>query len=261
MFTAKPSGFTVVETLIFLAVSALLFASAMTLVVGRQGKLQFTNAVREFEAQLTDVANDVGTGYFEADSSLRCHTNIGGYPAITPPNTNECIFVGRTIALGSSYSQYNTFTMVGLRNNASGNPVSQLMDTKPQVFDASLKKTTSLEGGATIACVKISGTSGCPNTAISFVSRLNGNLLESSSTGGSGIVADLYTSVGFGSPNASAINATLPTINKLSSDQSLTICLRSGSSDQHAIITISGASSVSIKSEIGQGGPPVTSCQ
>ncbi len=60
----RSTGYTIVETMIFLAVSSLMFISAMILINGRQSRAEFIQAVRVFEANLRDVANDVSTGYY-----------------------------------------------------------------------------------------------------------------------------------------------------------------------------------------------------
>ena len=62
---ARRGGYTIVETLIFLAVSALLFVSTIILISGRQAKAQFTNSVRDLVSDITDVANDVANGYYQ----------------------------------------------------------------------------------------------------------------------------------------------------------------------------------------------------
>jgi type II secretory pathway pseudopilin PulG len=47
-----PFGFTIIETMIFLAVSGALLASSLLLVSGSQNKSQFNNAVRDLNRKL-----------------------------------------------------------------------------------------------------------------------------------------------------------------------------------------------------------------
>ena len=60
----RSHGFTIVETMIVLAVSGALFTSAIFFIGGRQQKAEFTASVRNFETSINDIANDVSDGYF-----------------------------------------------------------------------------------------------------------------------------------------------------------------------------------------------------
>ncbi len=113
-------GFTIVETLIFLAVSGVLFASAMLVVTGQQAKTEFRQGAGELRSQLDDTANDVATGYRTANASTRCTVSgtAGTPPSITVATTEQgtnlgCIVVGRSIQLQSTKT--TTYSVVGRR--------------------------------------------------------------------------------------------------------------------------------------------------
>ncbi len=110
MISGHKRGYTMVETMIFISVSSLLFFSAMTAIGGRQQQVQFTQAVRGFDAQLRDILNDVSTGFFPGSSNVTCTITPGAnattrpaLSAVAPTEDAEqgtsenCIFVGKAI--------------------------------------------------------------------------------------------------------------------------------------------------------------------
>lgn len=114
-------GFTIVETLMFLAVTSALLISALTVVSGAQNKTEFSQAVNEFNQQINLVMNNVANGYyanagnFAGDKS--CTVDVGtGELAFGASGSgtgqgtsNDCIFSGRAIQFkaGSDYFVYN----------------------------------------------------------------------------------------------------------------------------------------------------------
>lgn len=71
-------GYTIVEVLIFIAVTALIFVAAMTAVGGRQQQVQFAQGLREFEAKIRDTMNDVTTGYYPSAENIQCSVDATG---------------------------------------------------------------------------------------------------------------------------------------------------------------------------------------
>lgn len=123
----RSGGYTIVETLIFLAISGALFMSAMTALSGRQGRTEFTNAAREFEIELQDMANDVATGYYANPQLnpgyIRC-MDVGPTVVVTATSgsdrqgaNRDCIFIGKTVQLGISGAtdQFNMIPIAGKR--------------------------------------------------------------------------------------------------------------------------------------------------
>lgn len=132
-------GYTIVETMIFLAVSGAMFVSAMALVNGRQARTEFTTTVRNFEAVLADIANDVSNGYYtnatENAKQLSCSATSTNIDNINPPviitstTTNKqgtntgCLFIGKAVQFGAEgdKERFTTLTLVG-RQYEGGNP-------------------------------------------------------------------------------------------------------------------------------------------
>lgn len=103
MKKAGPSGYTILEVMIFLAITGLLFVSAIVAVGGNQQKVQYSQTVRDFEVQIKDAINDVDDGYYPSYSVGSCHKDIADTTQIVldetttvAPGTNQdCINIGK----------------------------------------------------------------------------------------------------------------------------------------------------------------------
>jgi type II secretory pathway pseudopilin PulG len=102
MLGQKNTGYTIVEVLIFLAVSSLMFVIGMTSINGRQEQVRFSQAVRELDSVLQDYINDVSTGYYPSSGNISCRVNARNY-TITADSTQaaggneECMLLGKAI--------------------------------------------------------------------------------------------------------------------------------------------------------------------
>lgn len=140
----RPSaGYTILESMIFLAVSGVLFALVIPSISSRQDKIRFSETVRDLNTKIQDVINDVSTGYFPS-GSVKC--------TVSPPLTGtidldinggseqgtrkDCIFLGKVVAVNglpsnsAHHDQVNIFTVVGKRQ-ANGQNVKTLPEATP----------------------------------------------------------------------------------------------------------------------------------
>ena len=115
-------GYTIVEALIFLAVSGAILISTLGLVNGRQEKTRFQQAVSETDQILQDIFNDVSTGFYPSSGNISCSTDLATGKMITitaaatyvEQGTNTgCVFIGKFIDFGTNSSTMNIYTMVG----------------------------------------------------------------------------------------------------------------------------------------------------
>jgi hypothetical protein len=123
----KPAtaGYTIVEVMIFLAVTSLLFVMVVVSFQGQQGKTQFTTSARDMESRVQDIINDVSTGFPGSNGSFTCSLGGGNKPRIdtaTPDpdsiGTNSaCIYIGKVLQLpiDGDLEGYNVYPIVGLR--------------------------------------------------------------------------------------------------------------------------------------------------
>ena len=123
----KNLGYTILETMIFLAVSAAMFVSAMAFISGRQNRTEFTSAVRDFESSMNDLANDVSNGYYSNSAngnSINCTASGTSLTINTQPTDSQgshigCLFLGKAIQFmpssANGSSKYVQITLVGLQ--------------------------------------------------------------------------------------------------------------------------------------------------
>lgn len=118
-------GFTILETIITLTVSSMLFVTVMLAFNGRQGRVEFSQGLRDIEAYIMDVANDVQDGYYPKLTNLICATPNIDNPVIsfdlsnTSPqgSNNSCIFAGKAMYFNDSDKQsIITYTLAGRKD-------------------------------------------------------------------------------------------------------------------------------------------------
>jgi len=274
-------GYTIVEVMIFLAVTAVLFAVAMGLISGQQNRTQFTTGVRDFESQINDIANNVATGYYASSGTFTCSIDGAGKVQISSTDTaqgtnDKCIFAGTVLKFGAGTGADNEATVLELpmagRRLVSGVEVKSLAEAQPvPIYDTSVTdvgSTFKLGYGARVVCVRINdadcsgGTNAGSgvNAAIGFFTTFNGS---DPAANKSGIQTDLiyFPWIAFNNDKATTVNLLkIPSLTYSTSQlatlrpQKLTICVRSGGTNQYALLTIGGGSSsnLTVTSEIKQ---------
>jgi len=141
-----PSGYTIVETMIFLVITTALFASAMLAVGGKQATVQFTQGIRDAQSKIQDIINDVATGYYPSNGDFACaytQSNALSRPvftagAVAQGSSNACVFLGKAVQFtasgataGEGATNYNVFSIAARRLNVSGQDVQSLNDALP----------------------------------------------------------------------------------------------------------------------------------
>lgn len=268
-------GYTIVETLIFLAVSSAILITAIMLIGGQQSRTQFQSDVRGFESKLVDIANDVATGYYRnAGGTKECVETANG-PQFSGANTplgmnQKCVFIGTVIKFGDGGTdggdRFVQFTMAGLRQSG-GNNVLDLVQAKPQVLDnGGGFEPNDIGTGIRVSCIRVGAdTNPCDanNAAIGFFTTFEGASLTGE--GGGAVQADV---INYGSvtidQNANsakgiinAFNTSTPGYGSTTLNRQITLCLIGGS-NQYALVRLGGdaSSNLAVSSEIKEG----TSC-
>lgn len=152
MKRGQQKGYTLLEVMIFIAVSASLFFVAMIAIGGRQQDTQFTQAVRDLDSKLLDVMNDINTGFFDNAGDIQCSTASGR--AVILPGANEqgtnddCIFVGKALQFNprssGSEGSINVYNLVGQRVNG-GNLVNSVAEAQPVIANPNNPNLPSAE--------------------------------------------------------------------------------------------------------------------
>ena len=260
-------GYTVVETLIFLAVTSVIFISAALLISGRQARAQFESGVRGFETRLADIANNVATGYYESPGKTKACSVTPTGPRFDGADTDlgmnkNCVFVGTVIKLGDGTNKENLiqYDMAGLRKNGDLD-VTSLAEAKPQILDTGTPTSFPIGGGIEVACVAVDSdtcVTGAPaNAAIGFFSSFEGASMDGS--GGGSVQADV---INYG-PNVLLTDDAASAATKINNftgyssaalNHRITICLVGGL-NQHALVKLGGnaSSALTVTSEIKDG--------
>lgn len=251
---SKALGFTIVETLIFLAVSSVLLVSALALVNGAQHRTEFTQAINDLDQQINNVFNDVANGYYPNSSNFTCtktgaNVQIATSAGPVPQGTNtDCVFLGKVTHFTSG-DNFLVFSVAGLRQ-FSGPPVREVRtlveadptaisftDTVPTIPDVT--NVQPYKNGIRVFRVKDPATN-LRYASIGIFTTLadyNGSVIRS---GGTSLqIVPINTSVLSDNQGRAAriINTQAGTS---SVADGVVVCIDSGSTNQHAVLTIGG---------------------
>lgn len=248
-------GFTIMEVLIVLTITALLFLSATALISGKQDQTEFDQAINEVQSQIQQAIGDVSNGYFPNLNNFTCSASSGG-PVIasgtgTGQGTNTgCIFIGKVLRFGitgGSSEQFSTYTLAGLQQDSSGNDVSSLAAAMPAVIAPTTlnpsapddSATGSLQNGLTTYQTATT-SNGNTIAGIALVSTFApADITQSSSQN-----VDLVPIYGtMATTSADAINTALRSSPPIDPSGGAQICFVSGTTNQSGLITIGSANS------------------
>lgn len=119
----RSAGFTIVETLIVLAVSALVAVSAMLVISGRQSETQFMVASNDLKQKIEQIINETRSGYYPGSGDFSCTGSVGTKPTINNITKSQgtnggCIFLGKAVEFGFSQTgadpeSFATYPLVG----------------------------------------------------------------------------------------------------------------------------------------------------
>lgn len=276
----RPLGYTIVEALIFLAVSGALFFIAATFMAGRQNRIEFTNAVRDLELQIQDIMNDVATGYYSNFAPVRCSktdavgTNIRVDADPSGPGglgeNADCTYVGKMIR----YQNQSDGSQKALIFNLAGRRLDHSSEIPPTSYDQARVKllATAWDHAESVTlpsiarlvrgCYDCGGAQQSPLVAFvtSFSDAVDGGLRPGSPN------TDIYRVTAGGNVDLNDTNfvRTRQRIedhtNSASRNPSTgyTLCLESTGARQFARIIIGGPAGNSTISEIS--GAPISGC-
>lgn len=259
-------GFTIVEVMIVLAVTSAILISAMSLIGRSQNRTTFSQAVNDINTQISSMSNNVANGYFASTlpPSKDCNApGSSGVPVFVThgANTNNgsCVYLGRIIQFTKNQDFY-FHNVMGRRQ--VGNPAKEatnMGEAEPQIIEPiplSLPTTSTypptsqgglLQGGLKVGYVLYSnGGNWLPTSGIAFM----GSLTTYNSTGSveSGAqTVDVFATVDNSVTDTkekfiSLFDTTFASLYSAQKNPSngIKICFDSGTTNEHAIITIGG---------------------
>lgn len=250
----KAQGFTIIETLVVLAVSAGLFVAVAATLGGRQGRTEFSQSIQDIRTQIQQVANDVSAGFYPDTNNYTC-TPAGTGPSFSSGSSEQggntgCIFLGKVIqfqiAGTSDPEQFKVYTLAGLQQDSTGAEVTTYSAARPKV----VAPTTTNPGtpdASTKGVLKYGVTTkeayyGAVKTNIGAVAFLNS---LSPGTGSSSSQHINVIPVSGTVLNASAPAGAQAIENNIASSSmnvssGVKLCFVSGGSNQSGLITIGG---------------------
>lgn len=255
---SRDGGYTIIEVLIVLGVTGVLFVSAAIMISGRQNRTAFEQAVREIQSQIQQVADEVATGYFP-DTDFSCSAGPSGPVLATTSSAGQgtksgCIFLGKVMQFdvgGTDPEAFRVYTLAGLQRTAGGQEVSAYGEAMPKVVAPTTSSPSlpdistpgALQNGLTTAEMYYLNLAGTVKTNIGSVAFVKTLTSGSGITSGSqqvDVIAVQNTWLN-GQPSGIAefINNNIAT-SPVNPSRGVTICFLSGATEQAGVITIGG---------------------
>lgn len=239
----KGNGYTMVEVMIVLSITAVMFVAVALSFNGRRGRTEFTQAVRDFEAKLQTTIGEVANGAY---SPGQCSAPVSSGPPVIggSGNSGRCVFNGKAYTgYGTPTTSSTISTLVGRRQ--SGNPerdVVTIAESQPVVATSSSEQYNH---SFQMRVTKIASlASGNPRVyAFGFMVPFAGAVsLQADQSVGTKQVS-LYGLVGSSSLTTSG--NVVNTTNFVPMSSGIVICLR-GQNEQRAELRIGAADSQSL---------------
>lgn len=248
MFPGIQRGYTIVEVLIFMAISSAMFVFVVITFAGRQEDIRFRQSLNDFEAQMRDLMNDVSTGFlpnadFEcqvlADGSFDFSGGMGEQGA-----NADCVNLGKAVVINDTSDNFAAMSLVGSNQALSRASDYEALGLQPVTDSGSgdnVFTTTTLTGGAEVYKVAFRDAPAIEFGAIGFLPALA--TTAGGSDGQNVVVAGFRRVQLAGSPAAATINGDSSTNLRLAlANQELIICLRSVyDAERKASLTLGGS--------------------
>ena len=119
--TKNSHGYTILEVLIVLAVTGLLFVSAALMISGKQNRTNFQVGSHAIAQQIQQIVNETQSGYYPHNSNFECtaadtNVKIADIGGSDQGGNNDCIFVGKTLVFDpNSPESYGIYSLAGRR--------------------------------------------------------------------------------------------------------------------------------------------------
>jgi len=243
-------GFTVVETLIVLAVMGALFVSAVLLVSGRVSHVEFSQAMNDTQSIIQQTVSQVGAGYYANTGNFTCNgtsgtLNIAGGVNQQGSNTG-CVFIGKVMQFAvkdTDPEEYETYTIAGLQSGtdlASAKPLAiarGLTTNNSGTFPSGTSVTGRLHNGLSVAWMKYNGINVGAVGFISGLGQYNGTQLLSGAQQVSLVPVTGTSLKNTTKSTVDAINTNLAS-SPVSPSGGVQICFASGGTQQSGLVTI-----------------------
>ena len=258
MSTGKPDrGFTIVEVLMFLAVTGVLMMVAMLTIGGSRQKAEFSASVRDFNSAIQGIISEVRTGYFpNKTDQVKCRVNTstfalemtGLFATAEQGAHPECVFLGKVLYFDlAATSPRNSVSVITVAGKAfvGGEPPATYSASTPVPVAGTvagtvyasidLTETLNLTNGLLITKVISSAAPPAPSAFGIFNSSAN--------TAGGSLSANVVTIPIIDATGT--LDATLKNIKNISTstptkNPTIAICLQHGGTNGTRAVVIIG---------------------
>lgn len=251
-------GYTIVEVMLFLAISGVLFVAATITFGGQQDKTAFEQGIKDFTSQLQKSVDEVSTSVFPA-GNYTCQKDIITTPARPAPvlknttssqGTNQdCIFLGRAFQVVPTQQKIFIYGVLGIKSNALGEPITSFANANPTPAFATgmdLTEEYSFSWGKVISSkvVQSGTTTSTDSDIIGFYNSLQDGAQASGVSGAQSVFAKGYNFVSSDINTArsasvqSCIQETSVACANTPTISSWALCFANSKTSQTALITV-----------------------
>jgi len=247
------AGFTIIETMVVIAVTGVLFVAIVGTISSRQSKVQFNQAINQVKGQLEGVINEVASGRFPDQKIYGCNAPTGGPSgnlqidegSPRDQGTNkDCIFIGKILQFGTGYGdspeKYAVYPVAGYRG-------ATRLDNSYAMPLEKLKELITLTNGLSAKWVKYGP--GAPHAgttigALGIFVHLSGEDMDGDGAAeavGSQSVEVRPIMFTYMNEDNSINNVKLQARYAPHTPNGVHICFKSGSTNQSGLITLGGS--------------------
>ena len=267
------SGFTIVETMIVMAVTGIMFISVVLLINGKQQRAQFQFAVKDVQTQIRQIMTETTAGYNQLGNNT-C-SSFGGKPKLATGTTDtlgtnaSCVFLGKTIIFSQDKESFLVAPVIGLRQpittDFQGVFAADLNSSKPILSTDTIASQMMLQFGLSPVAMYVGDDIAQKVGSVSFVLTPG---VKDISPGNQGTTSQNLNIVAVtnGSSLANSIdaersavetamqNGTVSSrdyINSTDDKVKVSICFNSGTTNQSLLLTIgNGGNGIGLGSKI-----------
>ncbi|HZL07889.1 MAG TPA: prepilin-type N-terminal cleavage/methylation domain-containing protein [Candidatus Dormibacteraeota bacterium] len=239
-----PLGYTIIEVMIVLAVSGVIFLIAINFINGKQERTSFTEGLNDTASRIQNVIEQVTDGQY-SDILLQCSWNGPGTPTMVSPvvspsptqgTNSNCVFLGKLISFTyPAVNQYQVVSMAAGRSDAANGLSPTLANVDPAII-SSLTATQTIQQALNLTGMSVTDTTGAKHTNtyynIGFVQGLGAGDGVGTFKSGAQTISMVYSSL---SP-VSINNATTTTLVGLTQAEASVICLSDGTQSAQIIL-------------------------
>lgn len=269
----RMSGFTIVETMIVMAVTGIMFISVVLLINGKQQRAQFQFAVKDVQTQIRQIITETTAGYNQLGNNT-C-SSFGGKPKLATGTTDtlgtnaSCVFLGKTIIFSQDKESFLVAPVIGLRQpittDFQGVFAADLNSSKPILSTDTIASQKMLQFGLTPVAMYVGDDLAQKVGSVSFVLTPG---VKDISPGSQGTTSQNLNIVAVtsGSSLANSIDAERSAvetamqngivssrdyINSTDDKVKVSICFNSGTTNQSLLLTIgNGGNGIGLGSKI-----------